>query len=75
MREPKRIQPQNVVDGDHVLRGGKDDIIERILTTCSSKAAKLHRPMWMIVQVMTMYGSTYSQQLCRAYGFNPEYSG
>lgn len=73
MKSPKQIPPQSVVDGDHVLSAGKDEIIRRVLSNCAFRAERSGCPMWVCVQDVTAYGSTYSQQLCRAYGFNPDY--
>lgn len=75
MPAPKRIPPQNVVDGDHVLKDGKDAVIVRVLERCAHRSETRRRLMWLCVQEATLYGSTYSKQLCRAYGFNPDYCG
>ena len=75
MKSPKHIPPQSVVDGEHVLSDGKDAIIKRVLDNCAFRAKRFDRLMWICVQDVTRYDPTYSQQLCHAYGFNPDYRG
>lgn len=67
----KNNVPQ-IVDGHHVLKLGKDEIIARFLTGAARASRLRGKPMWTVVADQTALGSGFASQLCSIYGFDPD---
>lgn len=61
-----------IVDGHHVLKLGKDEIIARFVQGCARAASRRSVPSWTVVMDRTALGSTFAAQLCRIYGVDPD---
>lgn len=59
-----------IVDGDHVLRLGKDELIRRAI---EKAAAKLPERAPLLLEVREVFKITVveARQLCEVYGFDP----
>ena len=48
------------------------ELIRRVINYLSKKRGTKRRPLWDAVGTHFCLGSTYSMQLCRRFGFNPD---
>ena len=48
------------------------DLLRRAVGICAAKARRQKRVAWSVVSATFGLGSTFSTQLCRRFGFDPE---
>lgn len=48
------------------------ELIRRVIYHLSRKRGRKRRPLWDAVGTHFCLGSTYSMQLCRRFGFDPD---
>jgi hypothetical protein len=49
-----------------------EELLRRAMRTCRPAGARIRAPRWVAVMDTFLLGSTYSHQLCRRFGVDPD---